>query len=182
MQKSGKALNFLHVGTRHMHFARLAPSEHSRLTELVCFKTLGGANLVRHSHGSSDVDDVVRYGVSYTMRCLTESKAGGRFLSPNNDNLLAWDRHAEAVRHENGEGAAPPGGASKGRSASIDMDSGDRPACEESFKVIHLVATNMRRDWQEDPGAYGEALPSSRFALITSLSSREARPANLSVA
>ena len=180
MQRYGKKMNVLKVGTRHMHFAQVRPSMHSRLHELVSFKSTQGLNLARHSSMSSGVDDVLRYGVTCTLRCMTGSKAGGRFLSPNNDNFMAWDRHAEALRstiHSRKSSMSNLGG----RRESIDLEDSDAVLHRESFKVIHVLATNMRKDWQEDAGASGEALvPSSRFALVSEFLQDSGKPCYVS--
>ena len=73
---------------------------------------------------------------SYALRCLTRSKAGGRYLSPNNDNL-AWDRHGEALRTD----------ATKNSKQAEEEDEGNDPAHHnEMFRVIHLVASKPAKD------------------------------------
>lgn len=154
---SGKAFNVLNIGTKHMHFAQLEANTTSSLTSLVSFKSAEGYNTLLHDTSSTSNDDVVRYGVAYSLRCLTKSKAGGRYLSPNND-LLAWDRHADALRTDHATSKAK---------ADADDDFKDPEHHAEMFRVIHLVATNMRRDWQEDIQAAGNPLvPTSRFGLV----------------
>ena len=149
-QKSGTSLNILNIGTKHHHFAKLSPTTCSDLCDLIAFQSPDGLN-------SSSSDDVVRYGVAYSLRCLTRSKSGGRYLSPNNESL-AWDRHAEALRTDH---------TARTLKAQADDDFKDPEPHNEMFRVVHLVATNMRRDWQEDIQAAGNALvPSSRFGLV----------------
>ena len=156
-KKSGNKFNVLSIGTKHSHFAQLTANVGSELCDLVSFKTKDGSNVLHHDSSSSDQDDVLRYGVAYALRCLTRSKAGGRYLSPNNDNL-AWDRHGEALRTD----------ATKNSKQAEEEDEGNDPAHHnEMFRVIHLVASNMLRDWQEDVQAAGNPLvPTSRFGLV----------------
>ena len=49
------------------------------LSDLICFKGSQG----EQTDGSDDYDDVVRFSKDYTIRALTTSKAGGRFLTTN---------------------------------------------------------------------------------------------------
>jgi hypothetical protein len=167
-QISGSKINLLNIGTRHCHFGKLTTNAASDICELVSFKTAEGLNMLRHDSNSSGVDEVLRYGVAYTLRCLTRSKAGGRYLSPNND-ALAWDRHAEALRTDVSKAQ---------KKAEAEDDGNDPEPINEMFRVIHLVATNMRRDWQEDLQAAGNPLvPTSRFGLVNEKRLKLGKPA-----
>ena len=54
------------------------------LSDLICFKGSQG----EQTDGSDDYDDVVRFSKDYTIRALTTSKAGGRFLTTNGSNAV----------------------------------------------------------------------------------------------
>lgn len=54
------------------------------LSDLICFK----GNQGEQTDGSDDYDDVVRFSKDYTIRALTTSKAGGRFLTTNGSNTV----------------------------------------------------------------------------------------------
>ena len=138
------------------HYAKIAAQGEQGvggIVDLISFKSRRGTNLIKQE-GSSGGDDVVRYGVEYTLRVLSNSKAGGRYLAPLADKGLVWDRHVEQLRSEY-------------EAQDAIVATSDDKEVNELFRVIHPLATNLRRDWIEDPAAAGEALvPSARFALV----------------
>ena len=54
------------------------------LSDLICFKGSQG----EQTDGTDDFDDVLRFSKDYTIRALTTSKAGGRFLTTNGSNAV----------------------------------------------------------------------------------------------
>ena len=54
------------------------------LSDLICFKGSQG----EQTDGTDDFDDVLRFSKDYTIRALTTSKAGGRFLTTNGSNAI----------------------------------------------------------------------------------------------
>jgi hypothetical protein len=59
------------------HYLHGRTKEELSLRDLISFKGSQG----EQTDGSEDYDDIVRYSKDYTIRCLTESKVGGRFLT-----------------------------------------------------------------------------------------------------
>jgi hypothetical protein len=136
--------------SKHQHLALLEQNAASELADLISFKSADGRNV-------SNDDDAVRYGDPFSIRCLTRSKAGGRYLSPSSDSLV-WDRHAEALRRDHDINK---------KKAEKEDEFGVPDAHNEMFRVIHIVASNMRRDWQHNVTATGNPLvPSSKFGLV----------------